>query len=126
MEKQVKYIVEQIHGISDLEKLSEAGLEEKLDFWHSLGPLDEDELLRRLELHIDDLPPQVREKSTLVLSLIERRRRILRARLLKEHPNVREHLEQKQEILERRLEKQNPEGLRKLHRLEKDFHGKET
>ena len=63
IEKQVKYIVEQIHGISDLEKLSEAGLEEKLDFWHSLGPLDEDELLRRLELHIDDLPPQVREKK---------------------------------------------------------------
>ena len=48
-----------------------------------------------------------------MLSLIERRRRLLRARLLKEHPHVREHLEQKQEILERRLQKQNPEGLRK-------------
>ena len=120
IEKQVKYVVEQIHGISDLEKLSQAGLEEKLDFWHSLSPLDEDELLRRLELHIDDFPPQVREKSSLVLSLIERRRRILRDRLLKEHPNVREHLEQKQEILERRLEKQNPKGLEKLRRLEKD------
>ena len=66
--------LEQIHGISDLEKLSEAGLEEKLDFWHSLSPLDEDELLRRLELHIDDFPPQVREKSSLVLSLIERKK----------------------------------------------------
>ena len=120
IEKQVTYVVEQIHGISDLEKLSEAGLEEKLDFWHSLGPLDEDELLRRLELHIDDFPPQVREKSSLVLSLIERRRRMLRIRLLKEHPHVQEHLKLKQEILERRLEKQNPEGLRKLHRLEKE------
>ena len=31
IEKQVKWIVEQIHGISDLEQLSEAGLEEKLE-----------------------------------------------------------------------------------------------
>ena len=39
IEKQVKSIVEQIHGISDLEELSQAGPEEKLKYWHSLGPL---------------------------------------------------------------------------------------
>ena len=95
-----------IHGFTDspfnfrdtAEELAEAGLEEKLKFWHSLGPLDEDELLRRLELHIDDFPAEVREKSTLVVSLIERRRRILRDKLLKEHPNVKEHLKEKQPI----------------------------
>lgn len=118
IEKRVKNIVEQIHGISDLEELSEAGLEEKLKFWHALGPVDEDELLRRLELHIDDLPQELKEDSRLVIRLIERRRRILRDRILKEHPNIREHLKEKQDIMEHRLEKQNPEGLRKLHRLE--------
>lgn len=109
-----------IHGISDLEQLSEAGLDEKLKYWHSLGALDEDELLRRLELHIDDLPQELKENSTLVVRLIERRRKMLRDRLLREHPNISRHLKEKQDILEQRLEKQNPEGVRKLHRLEYD------
>ena len=114
----MKIIAEQIHGISDLEELAEAGLEEKLKFWHALGPVDEDELLRRLELHIDDLPQELKEDRRLVIRLIERRRRILRDRIIKEHPNIQEHLKEKQDIMEHRLEKQNPEGLRKLHRLE--------
>ena len=100
-----------------MENLSEAGLEEKLSFWHSLGPLDEDELLRRLELHIDEFPAEVREKSSLVLSLIERRRRVLRDKLLREHPGVKEHLDEKQERMERRLQKQNPEGMQRLQEL---------
>lgn len=118
IEKRVTFLVHQIHGISDLEKLSEAGLEERLKFWHALGPLDEDELLRRMELHMDELPGELKENSALVLKLIERRRRILRERILREHPNMEMHLKEKQEILEHRLEKQNPEGIRKLHRLE--------
>lgn len=124
IEKRVKYIVEQIHGISDLEKMSEAGLEERLNFWHSLGPLDEDELLRRLELHIDDLPKELKENSTLVVRLIERRRRVLRDRVLREYPNIREHLKKKQDIMEHRLEKQNPEGIRKLHGMDELIKGK--
>lgn len=119
IEKRVKSIADQIHGISDLEELSEAGLEEKLKFWHALGPLDEDELLRRLELHIDDFPQELKENSALVVRLIERRRRVLRDRILREHPNIREHLKEKRDILEHRLQKQNPEGVRKLHKLEK-------
>ena len=118
IEKQVKSIVEQIHGISDLEELSQAGPEEKLKYWHSLGPLDEDELLRRLELHIDDLPDELKENSALVVRLIERRRKVLRDRILREHPNIREHLNEKREILEQRLQKQNPDGVQKLHNLE--------
>ena len=118
IEKQVKSIVEQIHGISDLEELSQAGPEEKLKYWHSLGPLDEDELLRRLELHIDDLPDELKENSALVVRLIERRRKVLRDRILREHPNIREHLNERREILEQRLQKQNPDGVQKLHKLE--------
>lgn len=117
IEKWVQYVVEQIHGLSDLEALSEAGLEEKLAFWHSLGPLDEDELLRRLELHMDEFPAEVREKKRLVLSLIERRRQVLRNTLLQEHPGVREHLDQKQALMERRLNRQNPAGMRRLREI---------
>ena len=118
IEKQVKSIVEQIHSIPDLEQLSQAGLEEKLQYWHSLGPLDEDELLRRLELHIDDFPDELKENSALAVRLIERRRRVLRDRILREHPNIREHLKEKRNILEQRLQKQNPDGMQKLHNLE--------
>lgn len=122
----MKTIAEQIHGISDLEEISEAGPEGKWKFWHALGPVDEDELLRRLELHIDDLPQELKEDRRLVVRMIERRR-ILRDRILKEHPNIREHLEEKQEIMEYRLEKQNPEGLRKLQSLqvEEELQGQE-
>ena len=59
-------IVKQIHEITDLEKLSEEGIKEKLEFWNSLGALDEDELLRRMELHLDDLPSDVKENKKLV------------------------------------------------------------
>ena len=99
-----------------------AGLEEKLTFWHSLGPLDEDELLRRLELHIDEFPPEVKEKRGLVISLLEKRRRILRDMLLREHPGVKEHLDEKQALMERRLRKQNPAGMRRL----REISGEET
>ena len=75
-------------------------------------------MLRRLELHIDDFPQELKENSALVVRLIERRRRVLRDRILREHPNIREHLKEKRDILEHRLQKQNPEGVRKLHKLE--------
>lgn len=113
IEKHVHAIVEQIHEITDLEQLSEEGLEEKIKYWHSLGALDEDELLRRMELHLDELPKDVKENKKLVIELIERRRRHLREKLLEEHPDVLAHIEARRERLEKRLEKQNPEGIRK-------------
>lgn len=117
IEKWVRDVVHQIHGLSDLEDLSEAGLEEKLTFWHSLGPLDEDELLRRLELHIDEFPPEVKEKRGLVISLIEKRRRVLRDTLLREHPGVKEHLDERRAQMEERLNRQNPTGMRRLREI---------
>ena len=122
IEKRVLSIVKQIHEITDLEKLSEEGIEEKLEFWNSLGALDEDELLRRMELHLDDLPSDVKENKKLVIELIERRRRKLRDRLLKEHPEIVEHIEERRERLERRLEKQNPDAVKRLkHWKDEEF-----
>ena len=101
---------------------SEEGIKEKLEFWNSLGALDEDELLRRMELHLDDLPSDVKENKKLVIELIERRRRKLRDRLLKEHPEIVEHIEERRERLERRLEKQNPDAVKRLkHWKDEEF-----
>ena len=56
MEKKVHQVMEQIHRLPDLERLADVGFEEKLKNWHSLGALDEDEILRRMEMHLDELP----------------------------------------------------------------------
>lgn len=110
IEKTVRQVMEQIHGISDLENLSEKGPEEKLRFWHALEPLDEDELLWQMELHMDDLPPEVQAKKDLVIALIEKRRQMIRQKLLRKHPEVREMLERKQAY----MDQHTPEKIREM------------
>lgn len=119
IEKTVHHILEGIQKLPDIEKLSEKGLEESLEYWHSLGTIDEDELLRRMELHMDELPEELFEKRRIVLGLIEKRRQRLWEKLLKEQPEVLEQLERSRRKLEQRLEKQNPEAISKWHEWEK-------
>ena len=102
IEESVHHIIEQLHQIPDIQRLSEEGLEELLDNWHGLGVLDEDELLRRIELHMDELPEELTSDRKLILHLLEKRRGKLKEKILAEHP----------EVLER-LEKQNPEAVQK-------------
>ena len=113
IEKSVHHIIEQLHQIPDIERLSEEGLEELLDNWHGLGLLDEDELLRRIELHMDELPEELTSDRRLILQLLEKRRGKLKEKILSEHPEVLERLEQRRKKLEERLEKQNPEAVQK-------------
>ena len=72
IEESVHHIIEQLHQIPDIERLSEEGLEELLDNWHGLGLLDEDELLRRIELHMDELPEELTSDRRLILQLLEK------------------------------------------------------
>ena len=113
IEESVHHIIEQLHQIPDIERLSEEGLEELLDNWHGLGLLDEDELLRRIELHMDELPEELTSDRRLILQLLEKRRGKLKEKILAEHPEVLERLEQRRKKLEERLEKQNPEAVQK-------------
>ena len=113
IEESVHHIIEQLHQIPDIERLSEEGLEELLDNWHGLGLLDEDELLRRIELHMDELPEELTSDRRLILQLLEKRRGKLKEKILSEHPEVLERLEQRRKKLEERLEKQNPEAVQK-------------
>ena len=118
MEKKVHQVMEQIHRLPDLERLADVGFEEKLKNWHSLGALDEDEILRRMEMHLDELPENLRGDKKVILQLIEKRRRKIEQQLLMHHPEILDHLKKNRERLERRLEKQNPEAARKLHEWE--------
>lgn len=124
IEKRVHQVMEQLHKLPDLERLAELGIEEKLKNWHSLGAIDEDEILRRMELHLDELPENLRGDRKVILQLIEKRRRKIEQQLLVYHPEIVEHLKKSRERLEKRLEKQNPEAARKLHKWEKEIRGK--
>ena len=106
MEHEVHHILNHIHGLKDIEEILENGLVDHLENWHSLGAFDEDELLRRIELHLDELSQALAENQPLVLQLIEKRRRILRDRVLREHPEVFAKLQKHRRKLEERLELQ--------------------
>lgn len=121
IEKKVHQVMEQLHKLPDLERLAELGIEEKLKNWHSLGAIDEDEILRRMELHLDELPENLRGDRKVILQLIEKRRRKIEQQLLIHHPEIVEHLKKSRERLEKRLEKQNPEAARKLHKWEEEI-----
>ena len=124
VEKKVHQVMEQLHKLPDLERLAELGIEEKLKNWHSLGAIDEDEILRRMELHLDELPENLRGDRKVILQLIEKRRRKIEQQLLVYHPEIVEHLKKSRERLEKRLEKQNPEAARKLHKWEEEIREK--
>lgn len=120
IEKLAHAIIEQIKQIPQLEKLAEEGLEGHLETWKWLGAIDEDELVRRLELHIDELPAELltdRNKAV-IWRLLEKRRSRIREEILREAPEELEKLEEYRVKLEKRLEKQNPEAARRLHEWE--------
>ncbi len=123
IEKKVHDVLKHIHSMPDLEELAAQGLEKSLETWHSLGAIDEDELLRRMEMHMDELPEKMkgRDNRRVILELIEKRRRHIMEQMQKEHPEVLQKLEARRIKLEKRLEKQNPEAIRRLREWEKEI-----
>ena len=123
IEKYVHTVIQQIHRMPELEKLTAEGLEGHLETWKWLGALDEDELVRRIELHMDELPEEMLTKRNraVIWRLLEERRSRIREQIRKENPELLEKLEAYREKLERRLEKQNPEAARRLHEREEEF-----
>ena len=77
-----------------------------------------------MELHLDELPENLRGDCKVILQLIEKRRRKIEQQLLIHHPDIVEHLKKSRERLEKRLEKQNPEAARKLHKWEEEIREK--
>ncbi|MBU5479673.1 SulP family inorganic anion transporter [Blautia sp. MSJ-19] len=122
LEKATHQIIEHLHQMPDVERLSAEGLQQLLDNWHSLGALDEDEILRRIELHIDELPLELHKDHRHILDLIEKRRTRIHEKMLEEHPELAARLEQNRKRLEERLEKQNPEAMRKWKEWKKREH----
>lgn len=120
IELRVHHVLQHIHQMPDLEELAESGPMKSLETWKSLGAIDEDEFLRRMELHMDELPESLTEQDnrTVILELIEKRRRRILEQLRRENPEVLERLKASRVKLEERLEKQNPEAAKRLHEWE--------
>ena len=82
IERRVHRIMESIHHMPDIEELVERGLpEDKRRDGMNLGAFDEDEILRRIELHLDELPENLSDNKSIVLSLLEKRRQRIREEL---------------------------------------------
>ena len=126
IERRVHIVLEHIHQMPDLEQLAEQGIEELMETWHTLGAIDEDEFLRRMELHMDELPEHMTEEHNrrVVLELIEKRRRHIVRQLQQDNPEILEKLKASRVKLEKRLEKQQPEAAKRLRRLEEKLHHK--
>ena len=125
IEKRVHQVISHLHHWPELEAISEIGLARQVRAWHNLGVIDEDEVLRRMELHLDELSANLEEDKNkqLIFQMIEKRRQHLEMELKQENPEIWQKLVESREHLERRLEKQNPEAAKRLHELEEKFLG---
>ena len=125
IEKRVHQVISHLHHWPELEAISEIGLARQMRAWHNLGVIDEDEVLRRMELHLDELSANLEEDKNkqLIFQMIEKRRQHLEMELKQENPEIWQKLVESREHLERRLEKQNPEAAKRLHELEEKFLG---
>ena len=119
LEEATHQIIQHLHQMPDVEKLSDEGLREHFENWHAFGALDEDEILHRIELHIDELPKELHKEHGHILELIEKRRSRIREKILEEHPELASKLEQNRKRLEERLEQQNPEAMKKWREWKK-------
>ena len=78
LEQATHAIIEHLHQMPDIERLSDEGIKEHFESWHTLGALDEDEILHRIELHIDELPKEMHKEHRHIVELIEKRRSRIR------------------------------------------------
>lgn len=97
IEKRALYVISLIRTMDDVVKLSEEGVDKLVSSWGFLGNLDEDLLLRSIEDHIDKFPEQLIREKERIAGLIDNRRKKLRKKLLKEHPEMTEYLEESRE-----------------------------
>lgn len=97
IEKRALHVISLIRTKEDVVKLSEKGVDRLVSSWGYLGALDEDLLLRSITDHVESFPEELAEEAEKIFELIDVRRRKLRDRLLREHPEMTEYLEESRE-----------------------------
>ena len=92
--ERARYVIRQIHTAQDIQTLEEQGVDKLVSSWGFLGELDEDLLLRSIEEQIHEIPEKLQEEKEKILDAISRRRQNLNGKLLREHPEMTEYLEE--------------------------------
>ncbi|MGN0485038.1 MAG: SulP family inorganic anion transporter [Lachnospiraceae bacterium] len=123
IEKRVQYVLHNIQQIPELEDMTERGLMRKKGNWRHLGAIDEDEFLRRMEFHMDELPEHLRSQVNRkeIIRLIEKRRQRIMEQLQQENPEVIKRLKERRMELEHRLEQRDPKAAKWLHEWEEEM-----
>lgn len=110
MEEDVKEIIENITDVTEIEAGTRELINEAIGhahIWGGLGSIDEDELLRRLELHASELAKRVHNNETTIAHIIEQRRHEIAEHLMEVNPQAARRLREHQKMLEERLKEEN-------------------
>lgn len=92
--KRARMVIRQMHSMEDVHILADQGADSLVSAWGFLGELDEDLLLASLEEQMEELTEELNEKKEEIADLIGSRRKRLREKLLREHPEMTEYLEE--------------------------------
>ncbi|MGN0407720.1 MAG: STAS domain-containing protein, partial [Bacteroides sp.] len=85
--------------------------------WSGIGMVDEDELLRRLEMHVSELAKRLHNNEITIAELLEDRRNEIAGYLETVNPQAAKKLHEHQDKLDEMLRRENPEGYERLVRF---------
>ncbi|MDD6798127.1 MAG: SulP family inorganic anion transporter [Clostridia bacterium] len=85
--------------------------------WSGIGMVDEDELLRRLEMHVSELAKRLHNNEITIAELLEDRRNEIAGYLETVNPQAAKKLYEHQDKLDEMLRRENPEGYERLVRF---------
>ncbi len=121
MEKNIEKILTS-DALDSLESVTDQPLIRLAKNWHQLSAFDEDELLKRLELHLSELAVKLGVTEEEALGYVERHRNYLKQRLENLNPDIPPLLEAYEKKLEKRLNSEQPENYEKLKNIKKRYY----
>lgn len=125
MESDVSRIIENVSetdlpDVSDENQVIDA-LFNSAHIWRAMGSIDEDELLRRLEMHVGELAKRLHNNETAVARMLEERRLHIAKHLEEVNPEAAKKLHEHQEKIDAILQRESPEKYERLMRFREEM-----
>ena len=120
MEKNVQKILSSI-DLENFQKVSEQNLGKLTHLWRKLSAFDEDELLERLELHLEEISERLGVSEAEIMENIEKRRMSLQKKLNLENPGAYEMLHEYESKLEREFKEEYPDAYKHMKELQREL-----
>lgn len=116
MEKIVQRIMNSI-DIQEFEKITEENLGKMAMFWKKFSTFDEDELLERLEMHLQEIAERLHISEIEIVEKIELRKKELKEALNRQNPKAYQRLHEYEDKLEIQFMKEHPKEYRYMKEL---------